>query len=189
MKAARRARMRLLVISGETPAPIGNSYLRRKDLGPDRLATAAAAAALHRPVIAVNFGTATTIDAVSADGRFLGGAICPGIGMALEALARATALLPGVAPRRPSGAIGRDTRSCLRAGTYFGEIGQVNEIVKRQRAMLGNAPVVLTGGHARLVARDMTGRASVRPRLTLEGIRLIWLHNRKGGARRSALSA
>jgi type III pantothenate kinase len=179
VKAARRARTRALVIRGETPAPIGNAYRQRKNLGPDRLATAVAAAALHRPVIAVNFGTATTVDAVSADGRFLGGAICLGIGMALESLSRATALLPGVAPRKPSGPIGRNTRACLLAGAYHGTIGQVNEIVKRQRVVLGDAPVVVTGGHARLVAREIVGCIAVRPRLTLEGIRLIWLQNRK----------
>jgi len=180
-RTTQEAKARLLVMRGDMSSPLANRYRNPAELGPDRLAAAVAAAALHRPVIVVSLGTATTIDAVSAAGEFLGGAICPGLGVGLDALTEATALLPRLAPRKTAAPIGRDTRECLLVGGYLGTIGQVNEIVRRQREVLGPAPVVATGGYAGLVADSIEGGARVRPHLTLEGIRLIWLHNRQGG--------
>jgi type III pantothenate kinase len=177
-KAVREAKARLFVIQGDTPAPLANRYRFPAELGPDRLAAAVAAAALHRPVIVVSLGTATTIDAVSAKGEFLGGAICPGIAISLEALAIATAMLPSVSPRKPLIAIGKDTQECLLAGSYFGTIGQVNEIIRRQREIVGPAVVVVAGGYADMVAGEIEAGAAVEDHLTLEGIRLIWQHNK-----------
>ena len=177
-KAVREAKAQLFVIQGDTPAPLANRYRFPAELGPDRLAAAVAAAALHRPVIVVSLGTATTIDAVSAKGEFLGGAICPGIAISLEALAIATAMLPSVSPRKPLIAIGKDTQECLLAGSYFGTIGQVNEIIRRQREIVGPAVVVVAGGYADMVAGEIEGGAAVEDHLTLEGIRLIWQHNK-----------
>jgi len=170
---------RIFFIKGDTPTPLRSAYRKPTALGPDRLAAAVGAAHIcGAPVIVVNFGTATTVDAVSADGRFLGGAICLGMGAALDALASATSLLPRVAASKAVRPIGRDTRESILAGSFFGHIGQVNEIVARQRALLGqNTPVVAAGGFAHLIARHIRGPVLIRPTLTLQGMSLIWRHN------------
>ncbi len=148
--------------------------LPRPDLtGPDRLLAGWAAARLHgRPVIVVDLGTATTVDAIDADGFFLGGAILPGLGLAAAALAEGTSRLPRVELDLPTEAIGVDTVSAIQSGVVVGHLGSVREIVAHMRARiardvpLGLAPrslaaaataqhavaavprVVVTGGHA-----------------------------------------
>jgi len=165
-----------LVVSGDSDVGIRNHYRDPATLGPDRLVGALAARELYgAPVIVVSLGTATVLDAVSRAGEFIGGAIAPGVETSLAALVeRAARLLPVTFEQAPT-AIATDTRGAMIAGAYFGSIGQVKELLARVRAEMGeDAPAVLTGGHAELVARELRNVAGVEPALNLIGLRLAW---------------
>jgi type III pantothenate kinase len=140
-----------LTVVAASGVPIRTALVRPDQVGPDRLLGAWAAHRLHgAPLIVVGMGTATTVDALDADGFFLGGAIMPGPALAAGALAQGTARLPLVDLDLPPEAIGTDTLSALRSGLVIGHVGAVRELVARMRLELGaQAPVVVTGGHAR----------------------------------------
>jgi type III pantothenate kinase len=173
-----------LVVAGDTDIGMVNHYADPASLGPDRLVGALAARELHgAPVIVVSLGTATVVDAVSRAGEYLGGAIAPGVETSLAALAqRAARLLPvrfEAAPR----AIATDTRAGMIAGAFFGAVGQIRELLAGVRAEMGeDAPAVLTGGRAELVAREVENVAAVEPALTLLGLRLAWEYASRGRA-------
>jgi type III pantothenate kinase len=132
------------------------------------------------PVIVIDFGTATTFDAVSREGDYLGGAIAPGIDIAAEALFLRTAKLPQVELTRPKNAIGRNTVSAMQSGIIFGYIGLVEGIVARIRQELGGeARTVATGGYAEIIARETPDIEIVNPDLTLIGLRMIYDMNRE----------
>jgi len=166
------------VITGATPTAITNSYRNPAQLGADRLVTALAAWWLYgKPVatIAINLGTATTVDAVSSAGVFLGGAIVPGVGISLGALAESAVQLPPTEPERADVVLARDTESAICAGAYFGAIGQVKELLARATDELGEpAAIVVTGGFAKLIAPELPEVKAVDPDLTLKGVRLAW---------------
>ena len=153
-------------------------YPGLKTLGADRIANLAGALALYGPgpLIVVDFGTAATFNALDAKGKFLGGAIAPGLRIVAAGLTTQTAQLP---PVRLEGtfpqAIGRNTPGALRAGALIGYRGLVREILGALRAELGGAArVVATGGDARFLARrGMTEFDVVDPELTLQGLRGI----------------
>lgn len=151
-------------------------YTPRTAVGADRLVDAVAV--LHHysvPAIVVDFGTATTFDAISAEGEYLGGAIAPGVGISLEALFRVAAHLPRIELVRPAQVIGGTTVESMHSGAYFGFVGQVEGVVRRFREELGpNTQVIATGGLAELIARDTDVINHVDPNLTLEGLRLVW---------------
>lgn len=151
-------------------------------LGSDRLVDAVAARAqCGSPVIAVDFGTATTFNVVGPDGDFIGGAIAPGVGVAAEALARAGARLSPIdlvaAPNMP--AVGRTTEHAMRSGVLYGFAGLVGGLLARidaELACLGvrePAPVVATGGRSALIAPLVPRIGVIEPDLTLDGLRLI----------------
>ncbi len=178
--AGRRGIPCLVAGAGTLPLPVRVD--RPGDVGPDRLVNAYAAARLHgAPVVVVDCGTATTVDAVDASGAFVGGAIAPGMLMGMEALAAGTARLPRVDARPQEAAIGRDTMSAIRAGTVLGHRILVEGLVARARAELAatagwkpranRIPAVLTGGLAALPwARTVEGIDVVDPDLTLRGL-------------------
>jgi type III pantothenate kinase len=151
-------------------------YSPASDVGADRLADAYAAARLYgTPAVIIDFGTATTFNALSAEGEYLGGAITPGIGISLDALFRAAARLRPVELVKPARAIGQSTMESIQAGVFYGFAGQVESIVRRFREELGaEARVVATGGLAELIAPETDCIDVVDPFLTLEGLRLIW---------------
>jgi type III pantothenate kinase len=165
-----------LVVAGDSEIGIANHYDDPACLGPDRLVAALAARELYgAPVIVVSLGTATVVDVVSRAGEFVGGAIAPGVETSLVALAaKAARLLPvqfEVAPR----AIATNTRDAMIGGAFFGVVGQVKELLARVRSEMGEeAPVVLTGGRAELIADELDKVAGVEPALTLIGLRLAW---------------
>jgi type III pantothenate kinase len=156
-----------LTVVAASHVPIGTALLRPDQTGPDRLVAAWAAAVIHGvPVIVVDLGTATTVDAVDADGFVLGGAILPGLGLAADALADGTARLPRIELRLPADAIGRDTTTAIQSGVVLGHLGAVRELTQRMQARMrtdpGAAParVIVTGGHA---SADWARRAWLQP--------------------------
>jgi type III pantothenate kinase len=151
------------------------------DVGADRIVNGVAAfAAFGGPVIVVDFGTATTFDVVTKKGEYVGGVICPGIGISADALFQRAARLPRVDVRNPGRVIGRSTVGSIQAGLYFGYAEMVQGVIGRIRAELGEgARVVATGGLAESLAPDIPAIEAVDPALTLTGLRLIWERNRK----------
>jgi type III pantothenate kinase len=155
-------------------------YENPREVGADRIVNALAAyELLGGPVIAVDFGTATTFDCVSADGEYLGGVIFPGIHTAMEALFARASMLHRVEIVRPKSVIGKTTTGALQSGLLYGYAGVVDSMVQRIRGELGvDAPVVATGGLAGRVANESAVIDRVEPFLTLEGLRIIFDKNR-----------
>jgi len=151
-----------------------------REVGADRVVNAVAAHQLYGgSVIVIDLGTATTFDAVSEDGDYLGGAIAPGIAIATEALFTRTAALPRVELTHPKRAVGRSTVAAMQSGIVFGYAGLIEGIVARiQQEMGGKAKVVATGGYAELLARETPVIEVVNPDLTLVGLRLIYEMNK-----------
>ncbi|MGB9723501.1 MAG: type III pantothenate kinase [Chloroflexia bacterium] len=151
-----------------------------REVGADRVVNAAAAFRKYGgPACVVDFGTATTFDAISAEGDYLGGAIAPGIGIAAKALTERTAKLPQVELVPPPQAIGRNTVQSMQSGILFGYVGLVEGMVARFRRELGpEMRVIATGGLAELIARETDVFQVVDPWLTLEGLRLVYELNR-----------
>jgi len=147
-----------------------------QSVGADRIVDAAAAHQLYGgPACIVDFGTATTFDAVSSEGDYLGGAIAPGIGIAADALARRTAKLPRVDIAAPPNPIGRNTVHAMQSGLLYGYIGLVEGMVTRFRAELGDEmKTIATGGLAELIAQHTDILEIIAPWLTLDGLRLIY---------------
>lgn len=144
-------------------------------LGTDRLVNAFAAVAKYgaRPLVVCSFGTATTIDAVSASGEFLGGVIAPGMQTMAKALHIAAARLPQVEITRPASVIGNSTADSIRSGVYHGYIALVEGLVQRISAEFADNPTVIaTGGLASTIASECRAIDRVDENLTLEGLRL-----------------
>jgi type III pantothenate kinase len=149
-------------------------------VGADRIVDAAAAFRLYGgPACIVDFGTATTFDAITREGDYLGGAIAPGIGIAADALFQRAAKLPRVDLSRPPSPIGRNTVHAMQSGLLYGYVGLVEGMVARFRAELGaDTRVIGTGGLAEVIARETNVIEILAPWLTLEGLRMIYDLNR-----------
>jgi type III pantothenate kinase len=154
-------------------------YHNPAEVGADRIVNAVAAYHKHRSsLIIIDFGTATTFDAVSEQGEYLGGAISPGIQIAAEALFQKASKLPRVEIyRAPPRVIGKDTAGSIQSGVIFGYAGLVDGMVARMRREMGGDPrVIATGGLAPLMKDVAASIQAVEPALTLEGLRLISGH-------------
>jgi type III pantothenate kinase len=155
-------------------------YDNPREVGADRVVNAVAA--FHRwkrGLIVVDFGTATTFDAVSPRGEYLGGAIAPGVSISMEALFRNASKLPRVEFARPDHVVGKNTVASMQSGLVFGYVGLVDGICGRMEAELGfPAKVVATGGLAPLIAGVSRAITEVDEHLTLDGLRLIHELNR-----------
>ncbi len=151
-----------------------------REVGTDRIVNAAAAHHLYGgSVIIVDLGTATTFDVVSAEGDYLGGAIAPGMVIAIETLSERAAMLPRVELVKPPKTIGSNTISAMQSGILFGYVGLVEGLVDRIKKELGEkTKVVSTGGYAELIAAETAIIDAVNPDLTLQGLRLIYTMNR-----------
>ncbi len=151
-----------------------------REVGADRVANAAAAHHLYGgPLILIDFGTATTVDAVSKEGDYLGGAIAPGIGIAAEALFERASKLPRIELIPPERAIGKNTVASMQSGIIFGYVGLIESLVTRIRRELGSrVRVVATGGLAEVIATETKVIDTVDMHLTLIGLRLIHELNR-----------
>jgi type III pantothenate kinase len=169
-----------LVIEAGVKTGVRISMDNPREVGTDRIVNAVAAHQLYGgAVIVIDLGTATTFDAVSEEGDYLGGAIAPGIAIATEALFSRTAVLPRVELTHPKRAIGRNTVAAMQSGIVFGYAGLIEGIVTRiQKELGGKAKVVATGGYAELLASETPVIEEVNPDLTLIGLRLIYEMNK-----------
>jgi type III pantothenate kinase len=168
-----------LVIDAGVRTGVKIRYEDPRAVGADRIVDAAAAFRLYGgPACIVDFGTATTFDAISADGEYLGGAIAPGIGVAAQSLFQRTAKLPRVDIAKPPAAIGRNTVHAIQSGLLFGYVGLVEGMVGRFRGELGpEMKVIGTGGEVDLIARETKVIEILAPWLTLDGLRMIYEMN------------
>jgi len=169
-----------VVVSAETAAGLSIGYAKPEQVGADRLANAVAARELYDgDLVIVDFGTAVTVCAVTADGQYLGGMICPGIGTAADALYERAAMLHPVRLDGPVSTIGRDTAESLRSGIVLGYAAMVDGLVGRIRrdALSPEATVIASGGWAELVADHSDTIQYVEPDLTLIGLRIIYEAN------------
>ncbi len=150
-----------------------------KEVGADRLCNAVAAwEKWHRPTIVVDFGTATTLDIITAKGEYGGGAILPGIEISAQALAKACAQLQKTEVAKPKRVVGRNTIECIQAGLYYGTVGMIDHLVRlSMEEEKAKMKVVATGGLAGLIAKESKTIESIEPHLTLEGIWHIWKRN------------
>jgi type III pantothenate kinase len=161
-----------------------NLYAHPSEVGADRLVNGIAAyeaygRGRHEPLIVLDFGTATTFDAISAKGEYLGGVICPGIQISADALFQRAARLPRIDVRKPESVIGRTTVASMQSGLFFGYVGMVEGLVKRLRGELGGrAFCVATGGLAEVIAPETDVVDAVDRDLTLQGLRIVWERNR-----------
>jgi type III pantothenate kinase len=169
------------VVVGAPGVALGAKALvdRPEEVGADRIVNTVAAHDRYKgPLIVVDFGTATTLDVVDAEGNYCGGAIAPGINLSLTALHMAAAKLPSVRISRTDRVIGKDTVSCMQSGIYWGYVGLVEGLVSRIKTEFGSAMRVIgTGGLAPLFAGATPAIDTVDPDLTLWGLRLIYSYN------------
>lgn len=169
-----------LFVTPATDTGLKIGYENPSEVGADRIVNSVAAFHKHRgPCVVVDLGTAITFDVVSASGRYLGGLICAGIGISVEALFAKTARLPMVEFREPEHLIGANTVASMQAGLYYGAIGMIDGILERLIEHLGpNTKLVATGGQAHMIIRGSRFLKEVDDDLTLEGLHLIWERNR-----------
>lgn len=166
-----------LVVGHRCDLGIGIDFPAPASIGADRLANAAGCVAFHgAPAIVVDFGTAVTFDVVSADSKYIGGVIAPGLGAMTGYLHERTALLPGITLREPRSAVGRSTRDAMLSGAVHGYRGLVKEIAARisAEAFPRKKPIlVATGGDAALIAGKVPVFDIIDPLLTLRGLLAI----------------
>ena len=177
----------LRVDAGNAGLPVG--YDNPTEVGADRLVNAVAAVRMYggaaRPIVVVDFGTATTFDVISAAGEYLGGVICPGVEISADALYRRAAQLPRVEVCKPAAVVGRTTVTSMQSGLFFGYVAMVEGIVRRLQEEIEGGDGLLcvgTGGLAADIAAETSLIDHVQPDLTLTGLRFVWEHSRAGRA-------
>lgn len=170
-----------LVVGPGIKTGINIKYENPREVGADRIVNAVAAHDKYPgALVVIDFGTATTFDAITAEGDYLGGAIAPGIGISTEALFQRAAKLPRVELVKPPAVIARNTVNSMQAGIVYGYAGLVDEITSRMKEELADeVNVIATGGLANFIARESREIRVVEPFLTLEGLRLIHELNRR----------
>ncbi len=165
-----------LVVHHQLKTGVSILYDDPRAVGADRIADAVAVQHLYGgPACVIDFGTATTFNALDREGNYLGGAITAGVNLAAEALSQRTAKLPPIDLQRPPNVIGRNTIHAMQSGLLFGYVCMVEGMVARFRRELGeDTKVVATGGLSEVVARETEIIQIIAPWLTLDGLRILW---------------
>jgi type III pantothenate kinase len=179
--------VRVLLVDARTPLPIRLDVEEPLSVGADRIANTLAAARLfRRDTIAVDLGTATTFDCITADGTFLGGVIAPGVLTGAETLVRRTAKLPRIDLQPPDAVIGKRTETSLRSGIFLGAVETIDGIVRRikEEWQQPDALVLATGGLATLIGPHCRSVERVEPFLTLQGLQLAYAYVEEREGRR-----
>jgi type III pantothenate kinase len=172
-----------LVVDPASNAGMPILYERPAEVGADRIANSIAAyeqygRTRHLPLIIADLGTATTFDAVTANGEYVGGVICPGPQIAADALFQRAARLPRVDVRKPKAVIGRNTVNAIESGLFYGYLGMVDGLMRRIAAELGGRVIgIATGGLAPLIVPETDAFEATEPDITLHGLRLVWERN------------
>ena len=175
-RAVQRLNVQTLFVRDDVPLPLPLDIDNESEVGVDRVCSAAAAHQRAGGACAVaSFGTAITVDFVSAEGRFIGGTILPGMEMSAEALHTGTAALPRIQPGQPSGPFGRNTRDAINSGIVYGAIGALREIVERFATERHGWPaLIITGGNADLIQSEADFVDAIVPDLCLMGVALAY---------------
>jgi type III pantothenate kinase len=169
--------MPCLQLTSKTLRGVRIKYPKPETIGPDRLANAVA---VHHhyggPAVVVDFGTAVTFDVVDGNGYYVGGIIAPGLAAMTDYLHEKTALLPRIKIRNISSAIGKSTEQAMLVGAVHGYRGLIRELLCELKRELKHQrlPVVATGAYAGIIASKLPEITTVDPKLTLEGLRLVW---------------
>lgn len=163
------------VVDHRTLGPLTLKLDNPKELGADRIVNAVAAyEEFKTDLVVIDFGTATTFDVVTKTAEYLGGVICPGIKISLEALFHSASKLPRVEITRPKRVIGHNTVDCMQAGVFYGYIGLVDSLVARMQKEFGKKlKVIATGGLAGLIAAESKSIDVVDEMLTLKGLKIL----------------
>lgn len=177
--AERYFHTKAMFVTPATDTGLKISYDNPAEVGADRVVNGVAAFQKYGgPCVVVDLGTAITFDAVSASGRYLGGIICPGVGIAVEGLFAKTARLPLVDFREPEKLIGTNTVGSMQSGLYYGAIGMIDGILERLTEALGpETRAIATGGQAHLIVRGSRYLKEIDEDLTLYGLQMIWERN------------
>ena len=169
-----------LIVGPGVKTGLSIRYENPREVGADRVVNAVAAREnFPGASIVVDFGTATTFDCLSSKGEYLGGIICPGIGISLDALVTRAAKLPKVEIARPSSVIGKNTEQAMQAGILFGYACMVDGLIERLATeMEPDIQIIATGGLSAVIAKEAKSLQHHEPNLTLDGLRIIYGKNR-----------
>lgn len=172
-----------MFVNSDVDTGLTIKYDNPREVGADRVVNGVAAFAKYGgPCVVVDLGTAITFDCVSTDAEYLGGIICAGVGISIDALYARTAKLPKVDFRAPAKLIGTNTVSSIQAGLYYGAVGMIDGILERLLAEMGpGTKAVATGGQARLITQGSRFLKAADEDLTLEGLEIIWRRQKKTG--------
>ena len=172
-----------LLVTSDLHFNISIEYEDPKAVGADRIADAVEVQRSYGgPACIIDFGTATTFNALTSAGEYLGGSILPGVQVAADALVQRTSKLPSVSLETPPSVIGRNTVDAIRAGLVFGYVSLVEGMIERYRKELGDPlKVIATGGFVKVISQHTQSIMIVEPWLTLNGLQHIWEMNTKNG--------